>query len=180
MGGISAGPVAFSRDGRWVAYVSYPGNTLWRSRVDGSEQLQLTYAPEIVAVPTWSPDGKRIACSGFERGKPWTVYVVSADGGAPERVLPEDRSQGPADWSPDGNSLVLSNIAVREKIINLRPIDLVTRKVSDIPRSDGLFLPSAHPTAATSLRYPPTSSTRRSLTRLRKLGLSSSTVGQRI
>ncbi len=43
LGGISAGELDFTRDGQWVAYVTYPDNTLWRSKVDGSERLQLTY-----------------------------------------------------------------------------------------------------------------------------------------
>ncbi len=59
--GISAGHVTFSDDGQWVAYVSYPDNVLWRSRVDGSEKLRLTQTPMLVVQPRWSPDGKRIA-----------------------------------------------------------------------------------------------------------------------
>ena len=42
LGSISANDVAFSRDGKWVCYVSVPENVLWRSRVDGSERLQLS------------------------------------------------------------------------------------------------------------------------------------------
>ena len=61
LSGISAIGVAFSRDGEWVAYVSYPGWVLWRSRVDGSERLQLTSRPMSAVVPRWSPDGSRIA-----------------------------------------------------------------------------------------------------------------------
>lgn len=61
LGGISADFVDFSRDGKWVAYVSYPEGTLWRSRIDGSERLQLTVAPMEVTVPRWSPDGSQIA-----------------------------------------------------------------------------------------------------------------------
>jgi hypothetical protein len=32
LSGISALAVRFSRDGKWVTYVSYPDFTLWRSR----------------------------------------------------------------------------------------------------------------------------------------------------
>lgn len=45
LSGISALSPTFSRDGNWVAYVSYPDHTLWRSRLDGSDRLQLTYCP---------------------------------------------------------------------------------------------------------------------------------------
>jgi hypothetical protein len=33
--------VSFSRDGRWVAYVTYPEGELWRSKLDGSQKLKL-------------------------------------------------------------------------------------------------------------------------------------------
>jgi Tol biopolymer transport system component len=49
-----------------VRYVSYPENTLWRSKADGSEKLQLTYSHLLVVQPHWSPDGKRIAFTGLE------------------------------------------------------------------------------------------------------------------
>jgi Tol biopolymer transport system component len=145
LSGISVGHVDFSRDGNWVTYVSYPENTLWRSKIDGSERLQLTYSPEIVVGPRWSPDGKHISFTGFEVGKPWTVYIVSTDGGAPEPVLAEDRSQLGGAWSPDSKSVVLGYIEAREKQFNLRLVDLTTKKVSDIPGSENLWVPSWSP-----------------------------------
>ena len=63
LGGISAEYVAFSKDGQWVAYVSFPEGTLWRSKADGSERLQLTYPPMYALMPRWSPDGKDRSCS---------------------------------------------------------------------------------------------------------------------
>jgi len=38
LSGISAEHLDFSRDGRWVAYVTFPEGILWRSKVDGSER----------------------------------------------------------------------------------------------------------------------------------------------
>jgi hypothetical protein len=35
-------PTWHSPDGQWVTYVTIPDKTLWRSRLDGSERLQLT------------------------------------------------------------------------------------------------------------------------------------------
>jgi len=66
MGGISAGMVSFSPDGLWVAYVAFPFGGLWRSRVDGTEKLQLTTAPMIPFFPRWSPDGRQIAFIGVK------------------------------------------------------------------------------------------------------------------
>src|SRR5205807_1984644 len=57
LAGIPATDVAFSRDGKWASYVAVPGSTQWRSRIDGSERLQLTYPPAAASLPVWSPDG---------------------------------------------------------------------------------------------------------------------------
>jgi hypothetical protein len=41
LGGVAAEHAKFSRDGQWVAYVSYPEGDLWRSKIDGSQKLKL-------------------------------------------------------------------------------------------------------------------------------------------
>ncbi len=51
--------MAFSRDGKWVAYTAVPDYTLWRSRVDGSERLQLTYPPAAATLPVGHPTGPK-------------------------------------------------------------------------------------------------------------------------
>jgi len=145
LSGISAGHVEFSRDGKWVTYVSYPENTLWRRRADGSEAQQLTYPPLLVVQPHWSPDGTRIAFTGIEPDKPWRIYIVPAGGGAIEPLLVENRSQLDPVWSPDGNSIIFGRIESREEKLNLQLIDLKTRKLSDIPDSEGRWVPSWSP-----------------------------------
>jgi DNA-binding winged helix-turn-helix (wHTH) protein len=45
LSGISAIHLSFSKDGQWVVYISYPDGALWRSKVDGTERLQLTSPP---------------------------------------------------------------------------------------------------------------------------------------
>ena len=52
LSGISAGDLAFSRDGRWIAYITYPDETLWRCRIDGSDRQQLTTTGSSV-LPQW-------------------------------------------------------------------------------------------------------------------------------
>jgi len=138
LGGISAGDLDFSRDGKWVTYVSIPDLTLWRSRVDGSDRLQL--APGAAALPRWSPDGTKIAYHSAEYGKPWKIFVVSAQGGAPEELLPENVGEMDATWSADGTKLAfgrLSNMDTGNAEIYL--VDIKTRQVSAIPGSRGLY-----------------------------------------
>lgn len=108
LGGISAEGVTFSRDGKWIAYVTYPQGELWRSKADGSEPLQLTFRPLFALDPSWSPDGKQIAFAGQRAGEKWQVYTVSVDGGAPEHIETPENAQDPS-WSADGQSLVFGN-----------------------------------------------------------------------
>jgi len=108
LSGLSAEGLDFSRDGEWVTYVSLPQATLWRSRLDGSQQLQLTDSSTVVGLPRWSPDGKRIAFSARKPGADWKIFVVSGDGGSPEQVISGEGLELDPTWSPDGNFLAYS------------------------------------------------------------------------
>ena len=146
LGGISASDVVFSRDGKWVTYISAPDYTLWRSRADGSERLQLTFPPTVAALPRWSPDGARIAFSTSEIGKPWKILMVSAQGGTPEELLPEKFVQLDASWSPDGSQIAFGRVgSLYEGTVAIQIVDLKTRQMTTIPGSEGLFSPRWSP-----------------------------------
>ena len=133
LGGISVCYVDFSRDGQWMTYVSYPEGTLWRSRIDGSERVQLTTAPLDAFNPRWSPDGKLIAFMNPRGGR--RIYVVSADGGAPLLLVSADAID-PA-WSADGKSLAYAVDSSSER--DLRILDLGTQKSTVVPGSQGMW-----------------------------------------
>jgi len=139
LSGISADGVDFTKDGQWVTYEVFPEGTLWRSKADGSERLQLTLPPMKVSLPRWSPDGKRIAFLGQVVGKPAKIYIVSADGGTPKQAIPDERSEGEPSWSPDGNSLAFAPLFCLESSTAPRLLDLTTRQVKTLPDSEGLF-----------------------------------------
>ena len=80
LSGISAGDLAFSRDGQWIAYITYPDEILWRCRIDGSDRQQLTTRGS-ATLPVWSPDGKSIAYMKSELGKPTKIAIISMNGG---------------------------------------------------------------------------------------------------
>jgi eukaryotic-like serine/threonine-protein kinase len=146
LSGISAQDVAFSKDGQWVAYVSYPEGTLWRSKADGSERLQLSFPPLYAMLPRWSPDGKQIVFFDYQSGKPSRVYIVSADGGTPQELMPGDpQSQADPTWSPDGNSVAFGGVIRTLDGIHIHIFDLKTRQVSTLPGSEGLFSPRWSP-----------------------------------
>ena len=83
LSGISADRLGFSRDGQWVAYVSYPDGTLWRSKIDGTHKQQLTFQSFAVHLPRWSPDGNYIVFDGSKDGKSEEDLSISAAGGSP-------------------------------------------------------------------------------------------------
>jgi serine/threonine protein kinase/Tol biopolymer transport system component len=146
LGGLAAYDVSFSRDGKSIAYVSLLDSTLWTSQADGSQKIQLTYPPDHAALPRWSPDGKQITYMGSALGKPWKAYVISAQGGTPEDLLPGSSTEGDPGFSPDGTRVVFSTgePGTQEKS-DLRIINLATRQITAVPGSEGLFSPRWSP-----------------------------------
>ncbi|MBV8437388.1 MAG: PD40 domain-containing protein [Silvibacterium sp.] len=135
LSGISATDPTFSRDGKWVAYASFPDRTLWRSRSDGSERMQLTYAPVEVETPMISPDGTKVA---FFTPRD-DVFLVSMEGGTPQKIL--ENACCPI-WSPNGNFLFYHHswraggswVAGGGMIADLR-----TGEKSAVPSSERIF-----------------------------------------
>jgi WD40 repeat protein len=147
LGGISAEYVAFSKDGQWVTYVSYRQGTLWRSKLDGSERLQLTYPPMYPVLPRWSPDGKKIIFFEFalSADKPARIYEVSPDGGSPRPLLPNDSQQQlDPNWSPDGSKIIFAGES-NDASSAVRILDVASGKTSNLPDSQGLYSPRWSP-----------------------------------
>ena len=141
LSGISAQHLDFSRDGAWVVYVTYPEGNLWRSKMDGSQRLQLTFPPMQAGLPRWSPDGKQIAFTARVPGKGRKTYLISAEGGTPQQLMPEKRTELDPTWSPDGKTLVFGDFDAK----TIRLFDLSTRQVSILPGSEGLCSPRWSP-----------------------------------
>ncbi|HUE23033.1 MAG TPA: winged helix-turn-helix domain-containing protein [Bryobacteraceae bacterium] len=147
LSGVQSRSIGFSKDGQWIAYVTAPDGTLWRSRPDGSQRLQLTSPPMRASQPRWSPDGSRIVFGGGPAGHTSRVYLVPSTGGAPEPVTDAPLVDGDASWSAGGNSLVFAR--------GLHPgasgqpglylMDLNTKKAAPLPGSEALAQPAWSP-----------------------------------
>ncbi|HXN53299.1 MAG TPA: protein kinase [Candidatus Acidoferrum sp.] len=145
LSGISADSVSFSRDGQWVAYVSFPDGTLWRSKLDGSQRIQLSYSPIYAFLPSWSPAGQEIVFNAFSRGQKAKVYTVSTDGGTPRELIPDDpQEQYDPTWSPDGTRIVFGG-AAGNRSASIRILDVKTNRISTVPGSNGLYSPRWSP-----------------------------------
>jgi len=145
--GVSGEFVAFSGDGKSVAYVSYPDGILWKANRDGSNRVQLSSPPMYPANPQWSPDGSQILFwDTFIRDKV-NAYIVSPDGEKPpQRLLPDGPDvESDPNWSADGQRVVF---AARQPATNkeeLRILDLVTHQVTAVPGSTAMYSPRWSP-----------------------------------
>jgi len=144
LSGISADSVSFSKDGQWVAYVSFPEGTLWRSKLDGSQKIQLTYPPLTPVMPSWSPDGQQIVFYAFSGPKP-KLYTVATQGGTPREMMPGDpKEEWDPTWSPDGTRIVFGSGST-DPNSTILIFDVRTNQASTLPGSRGFFSPRWSP-----------------------------------
>ena len=149
LAGVSASNVSFSGDGHWVAYITYPEHIIWRSRIDGSDKMQLTRPPFFPFGPVWSPNGEKILFTGFDPGKNSGIYVAAAEGGAPQELyVGTDFDVLFPNWTPDGNSIVFQKSQSKNSSNNqtdIEMLDIQTGKVSVLPGSANLITPALSP-----------------------------------
>ena len=146
LGGASIQQVDVSHDGQWLAWSTWPQGVLWRSRVDGSERLQLSRSGLWAGLPRWSPDGKWLAFTASSTlVGDLSVSLVSANGGE-VRVLasPEPGfDHWDVCWLADGASLVFSHTQAARP--GLFRIDVRKGTVSPFPGAEDLQYPKCGP-----------------------------------
>ncbi len=140
LGGLAAIEFVISPDRQWMVYTDYPRHYLWRSRLDGSEKLQLTNS--FAAWPRWSPDGKNIAYMDWR-----SIYLISSDGGTPEKLIGGGEAAEVApEWTPDGKAIIFNDFpGVGTEFKGIQRIDLATKAVSVTPGSKGFYVGSWSP-----------------------------------
>jgi eukaryotic-like serine/threonine-protein kinase len=149
LAGIAAEGLDFSKDGQWIVYVKQPAGTLWRSRPDGSDRRQLSSSPMRAFLPRWSPDGKWIAFAAQIPGKAWKIYLMRAEGGNPQELIPGEDLEIDTSWSPDGKSLMFGSPLLPgitlSKARGIRVLDFETHRITTLPASAGFFSPRWSP-----------------------------------
>jgi Tol biopolymer transport system component len=142
LGKLSADQLGFSRDGKWVAYVTYPESVLWRSRTDGTDALKLNDTSMRIFAPRWSADGRQIVFIARTAGnRKWQAYIVSANGGVSHQVASGTDETTGAAWINGGKTLVLGSPQWDE----LRTLDLTSGNMAKLPGSTQLQGVSASP-----------------------------------
>jgi dipeptidyl aminopeptidase/acylaminoacyl peptidase len=101
--------------------------------------LQLTNSYAVMQ--QWSPDGKSLVYSDWQN-----LYMVSADGGAPEKLTVAGEHAVEPTWSHDGKSIAFSYYNFTdEPLKGLHVLDLASGKLSLMPDSEGYYVPSWSP-----------------------------------
>jgi Tol biopolymer transport system component len=148
LGGLQASGVAFSPDGESIAWTA-PDGTLWRSRADGTERLQLTFPPLVALLPRWSPDGQQIGFNSVLPGESLKLRLIPAEGGTSRDAVPGDaKAQLDMSWSPDGRAFVFGRNPADyrdDDPFTLQVLDVGSGEISPVPGSEGLFSPRWSP-----------------------------------
>jgi Tol biopolymer transport system component/DNA-binding winged helix-turn-helix (wHTH) protein len=98
-----------SPDGRWVVYLSAERNSssMWKVSIEGGEPVRVSDRWSMT--PTFSPDGKRLACFyGDEASGAFKLALFPSDGGDPVELfdLPQTVSlRAGLHWTADGGAL---------------------------------------------------------------------------
>lgn len=108
-------PIAPAPSGAMNGLIAYASigdqQVFWTIHPDGSDRTQVHVdVPGFVRVPSWSPDGTRIAfdVNSFDDPHPeggnFDIYTANADGTDPTRLTFEQVDHNPV-WSPDGTRI---------------------------------------------------------------------------
>lgn len=81
------------------------GSDVWTAPVAGGRGTRITSTPAVESDPHFSPDGRWLAFSSNRSGST-AVYVVSADGGEPQRLTWYPAAAFVRGWTPDGSRVV--------------------------------------------------------------------------
>jgi dipeptidyl aminopeptidase/acylaminoacyl peptidase len=149
--------VTFRHDPRQLVFDGPPGpegsTELYVSNIDGMGQLRLTNSPgseggptqtgvddnDGESLPSWSPDGTKIAFASNRDGN-WEIYVVNADGSGSQRLTNNPATDLRPRWSPDGTKIAFqSDRDGNQEIYSMNPDGSGQTNLTHNPADDILY-----------------------------------------
>src|SRR5262249_47606920 len=108
--GAILAPAAVSPDGQYIAVAAWRQGraSLYVMTADGANPQLLAPSVEVRESPSWSPDGKMLAATGYD-DKGVGLFLVPINGGAARRLY-DKLCYLPA-WSPDGRYILVAEYA---------------------------------------------------------------------
>ncbi|MEU4517127.1 amidohydrolase family protein [Amycolatopsis sp. NPDC024027] len=97
---------ALSPDGRWIAVDLVTG--IWVLPAGGGRARRLTDDLQDATLPSWSPDGRRLAFQSYRDGN-FHLYVIDVAGGAPRKLTSGRFDHREPVFSPDGTKIAFSS-----------------------------------------------------------------------
>jgi Tol biopolymer transport system component/DNA-binding winged helix-turn-helix (wHTH) protein len=131
-------PPVWDPRGEWIVYSDPADGTLWRSRTDGSQLIQVTHAPLHVWGGQWSPDGAQILFSASGTDGHAQVYTLASDGFEPKLLYPRPEHEVNPVWCPNGGSILFRLEPIEAETGSLYILELTTQRLQKVPDSDGL------------------------------------------
>lgn len=96
-----------------IAYITSTGSGSARvfqlvvADADGYNPRTIATSRDVLMSPSWSPDRKRLAYVGYERGRS-AIYVHELASGQVRKLVSEKGINGSPAWSPDGRYLAIT------------------------------------------------------------------------
>jgi tol-pal system beta propeller repeat protein TolB len=126
--------IAFTR-GRVFAGGS-TDNEIYVVRPDGSDVRNVTQHPANDALPSWSPDGKRLVFRSTRDGNK-ELYVINTDGAGLTRLTTSPGTDTFPHWSPPGDRIVFASDRTGDfEIYTIRPDGSDARQLTHSPGLD--------------------------------------------
>jgi serine/threonine protein kinase len=121
---------SMSVDGQKLVFLSTRlGNRdVWLRDLKSGNEFPLTKTPGDETQPVIAPDGSRVLYGVLQDGR-MSTFVVSTDGGIPERLC--DDCGAPSDWSHDGRTVLLQTWRTTPRF-SISAVDVQSRKISEI------------------------------------------------
>ena len=146
--GIPAATVAFSPDGKTLAFTRLPDHSLWTCALPAcSNPISLIPTSAPVSMPRWSPDGTHLSCMVRSPTGKWLAGTVVADASAAFTPLPGQFAEADPVWSPSGDRIAFGSTPTPDSgaDASIRVYYRKSHRVETIPASHGLHSPAWSP-----------------------------------